>query len=90
MRLIKEKSAPRSLFLPLKTLLLMCLVSGLAFKAPTHRPDVQLPYPITLQPLCCLLSDPFGRKVALKHTASTCCLLHSSVYVLQKRVALVL
>uniref|UniRef100_A0A671XCW0 Teneurin transmembrane protein 3 n=1 Tax=Sparus aurata TaxID=8175 RepID=A0A671XCW0_SPAAU len=27
-------------------------------KAPTHRPDVQLPYPTTLRPLRCLLSDP--------------------------------
>ena len=51
----------------------------------THRPDVQLPYPTTLRPLCCLLSDPFGRKVALKHIASTCCLLRSSVYVLRLR-----
>ena len=41
--------------------------------------------PTTLRPLRCLLSDPFGRKVALKHTASTCCLLHSSVYVLRLR-----
>ena len=32
-------------------------------KAPTHRPDVQLPYPTTHRPLCCLLSDPFGRKL---------------------------
>ena len=34
-------------------------------KAPTHQPDVQLPYPTTLRPLCCLSSDPFGRKLAL-------------------------
>ena len=37
-------------------------------KAPTHRPAVQLPYPTTLLTLCCLLSDPFGRKVALNTT----------------------
>ena len=34
-------------------------------KAPTHRPDVQLPYPTTLRPLSCLLSDPLGRKVPM-------------------------
>ena len=34
-------------------------------KAPTHRPDVQLPYLTTLRSLCCLLSDPFGREAAL-------------------------
>ena len=31
----------------------------------THRPEVQLPHPTTLWPFCCLLSDPFGTKVAL-------------------------
>ena len=36
------------------------------FKAPTHHPDIQLPYSTTLRPLCCLSSDPFSRKVALK------------------------
>ena len=51
-------------------------------KAPTHRPDIQLPYLTILRPLRCLLSDPFGRNVALKHIALTCCLLHSSVYAL--------
>ena len=35
-----------------------CLCSSLAcLKAPTLRPDVQLPYPTTLPPLRCLLSD---------------------------------
>ena len=34
---------------------------------------------INSQPLCCLFSDPFDRKVELKHIASTCCLLHISV-----------
>ena len=56
---------------------------GLVLKAPAHCADVQLPYRTTLRPLCCLLSDLFGRKVALKHTASTYCVLHSSVYVLR-------
>ena len=39
--------------------------SHISLKAPTHRPDVQLPYLTTLRPLCCLSSDPCGRKVAL-------------------------
>ena len=29
------------------------------------RLDVQLPYPTSLRPICCLLSDPFGTKVIL-------------------------
>ena len=41
------------------------LIPFTVIKAPTHRPDVQLPYLITLRPLCCLSSDPFGTKVSL-------------------------
>ena len=37
-------------------------------KPPTHRPDVQLPYPTTLRPLRGLLSDPFSRKRAAYST----------------------
>ena len=45
--------------------MMMILLRVVIFKAPTHSPDVQLPYPTTLRPLCCLLSDPFGTKVTL-------------------------
>ena len=62
----------------LQLAVLECLLSRCSVtspKAPTHRPEVQLPYPTTHQPLCCLLSDPFGRKVAfntlLRHAASS-------------------
>ena len=34
-------------------------------KAPTHRPDSNQQPTAFIRPLCCLLSDPFGRKVAL-------------------------
>ena len=40
-------------------------MTDICLKAPTNRPDIQLPYVATLQPLCCLLFDLFGRKVAL-------------------------
>ena len=39
-------------------------------KAPTLRPDSNQQPAAFIRPLCCLSSDPFGRKLALKHTAS--------------------
>ena len=50
-------------------------------KAPTHRPHVQLPSPITLLPLVWHVRQ----KSCIEHNASTCCQLHSSVYVLRLR-----
>ena len=38
-----------------------CLIPG---KAPTHHPDSNQQPTAFIRPLCCLLSDPFGRKVA--------------------------
>ena len=43
----------------------------LNLKAPTHRPDSNQQPAVFIRPLHCLSSDPFGRKVALKHTTST-------------------
>ena len=36
----------------------------------THSPDSNQWPTVYIQPLCCLLSDPFGRKVALRHDYS--------------------
>ena len=36
-----------------------------SIKAPTHRPDSNQQPTAFIRPLCCLLSDLFGRKVAL-------------------------
>ena len=47
------------------------LLRELNIKAPTHRPDSNQQPTALIRPPCCLLSDPFGRKVALKHTSST-------------------
>ena len=53
-------------------------------KASTHHPGSNQQPTAFIQPLCCLSSDPLGRKSCTDHTASTCCQLHSS-----KRVVLV-
>ena len=42
----------------------------LGSKASTHLPDSNRQPTALIRPLCCLSSDPFGRKVALKHTKS--------------------
>ena len=42
-----------------------------SLKGPTLPPDSNQQPTAFIRPLRCLLSDPFGRKVALKHTAST-------------------
>ena len=46
-----------------------------SIKAPTHHPDANQQPTAFIRPLCCLLSDPFGRKVALntllRHGASS-------------------
>ena len=58
---------------------------------PRLKPTVNCLYPTTLLPLVC----PIQQKSCIKHTASTCCQLHSIVYVprlreINKWVALVL
>ena len=60
---------------------LTCCLLVQELKPHTHRPDVQLPYPTALL----LLVWPVWQKSCIEHTASSCCQLHSSVYVLRLR-----